>query len=53
MQQLPNYQQPAPEFELRSGIVFGPGRSTRLPEKGTREYQELVNRIRDTATNNQ
>lgn len=53
MQQLPNYQHPIPESQLRTGIVFGPGRSTRLPEKGTREYQELVNRIRNTATNNQ
>lgn len=53
MQQLPNYQYPIPESQLRTGIVFGPGRTTRLPEKGTREYQELVNRIRGTAVNNQ
>jgi len=53
MQQLPNYQHPIPESQLRTGIVFGPGRTTRLPEKGTREYQELVNRIRDSAAQNQ
>ena len=48
MQSLPYYQQPAKETQLRSGIIFGPGRSTRLPEKGTREYQELINRVRGT-----
>ena len=53
MQQLPNYQQSIPESQLRTGIVFGPGRTSRLPEKGTREYQELVNRIRGTAAPNQ
>jgi len=53
MQQLPNYQHPIPESQLRTGIVFGPGRTARLPEKGTREYQELVNRIRGTAASNQ
>jgi hypothetical protein len=52
MQQSPNYRTPIPEPQLRTGIIFGPGRTTRLPEKGTREYQELINRIRGTATNN-
>jgi hypothetical protein len=45
MQKLPNYQHPLPESQLRTGIVFGPGRTTRLPE--------LVNRIRGTAAQNQ
>lgn len=52
MQQSPNYRLLIPESQLRTGIIFGPGRTTRLPEKGTREYQELINRIRGTATNN-
>ena len=37
-------QQPLPQG--KSGIIFGPGRSTRLPDPGTREYQEMINRIR-------
>lgn len=49
MQQLPNYQHPIPESQLRTGIIFGPGRSVRLPEKGTREYMELVNKMRGVA----
>lgn len=52
MQYLPKYQHPLSESQLRTGLVFGPGRTTRLPEKGTREYQELVNRIRGIATQN-
>jgi hypothetical protein len=35
-------QGPAP----RSGIMFGPGRSTRTPEPGTPEYDQLVQRMR-------
>lgn len=30
----------------RGGIAFGPGRSTRTPEPGTPEYNELVARMR-------
>lgn len=30
----------------RSGMVFGPGRASRLPEPGTPEYQALVERMR-------
>lgn len=33
---------------LRSGIVFGPGRSNRFPEPGTPEYQQLISRLRST-----
>jgi hypothetical protein len=32
---------------LRSGISFGPGRSNRMPEVGTPEYQQLVERVRN------
>jgi len=38
--------QPSNTPELRSGIIFGPGRSTRLPDPGTPEYQAMVNRMR-------
>lgn len=31
---------------LRSGIAFGPGRTTRMPDVGTPEYQQLVERMR-------
>lgn len=34
---------------VRSGIIFGPGRSTRLPDPGTAEYQQLVERMRSLA----
>jgi hypothetical protein len=30
----------------RSGIAFGPGRSNRMPDQGTPEYQQLIARIR-------
>lgn len=53
MQQPPLYTPPIPENNLRSGIVFGPGRSTRMPEKGTREYLELVERMRVLSGQNQ
>lgn len=46
MQQPQQYQQPVPGPQLRTGIVFGPGRATRMPEQGTREYQEMINRMR-------
>jgi hypothetical protein len=39
-QQVPNTP------PLRGGIIFGPGRTTRLPDVGTPEYQEMVNRMR-------
>jgi hypothetical protein len=31
---------------MRSGIAFGPGRSTRLPEQGSPEYEQLLQRVR-------
>jgi len=31
---------------LRSGVVFGPGRTTRMPERGTPEYQQMIQRLR-------
>ena len=53
MQQPSRYQQSIPEQNLRSGIVFGPGRAARVPDKDTPEYQELVNLIRNNAAQNQ
>jgi hypothetical protein len=35
-----------PTQGLRSGIAFGPGRSTRMPEVGSPEYQQLLQRVR-------
>ena len=35
-----------PAQGLRSGIAFGPGRSTRMPEVGSPEYQQLLQRVR-------
>ena len=32
--------------EMRSGIDFGPGRANRLPEQGTPEYEQLLQRVR-------
>lgn len=43
MQQPP--QQPS-NYQGRSGIIFGPGRTTRLPEPNTPEYQEMIKRLR-------
>ena len=31
---------------LRSGIEFGPGRSSRIPEQGSPEYEQLLQRVR-------
>jgi len=31
---------------LRSGIQFGPGRTTRMPDVNSPEYQQLLNRMR-------
>jgi hypothetical protein len=31
---------------VRSGIIFGPGRATRMPDPGTPEYKQLVERMR-------
>jgi hypothetical protein len=36
---------PAPQ--VNPGIMFGPGRANRMPERGTPEYQSLVNRVRN------
>lgn len=33
----------------RSGIIFGPGRASRLPEQGSPEYQQLIQRVRGLA----
>jgi hypothetical protein len=33
----------------RSGIVFGPGRASRLPEQGSPEYEQLLQRVRGLA----
>lgn len=32
--------------EIRSGINFGPGRANRLPEQGSPEYEQLLQRVR-------
>jgi hypothetical protein len=32
--------------EMRSGINFGPGRADRLPEQGSPEYEQLLQRVR-------
>lgn len=37
---------------VRSGIIFGPGRATRLPDPGTPEYKQLVERMRGVVENN-
>jgi len=44
-------QQPqAPvNIPMRSGIIFGPGRANRLPDPGTPEYKQLVERMRSVA----
>ena len=36
----------APGAGLRSGIQFGPGRTTRMPDVGSPEYQRLLERVR-------
>lgn len=36
-----------PAQPLRSGIQFGPGRTTRMPDVNTPEYQQLINRVRN------
>jgi hypothetical protein len=40
-------QQPPTSIPVRSGIIFGPGRSTRFPEPGTPDYAQLVERMRN------
>jgi hypothetical protein len=35
---------------LRSGIRFGPGRTTRMPDVGTPEYQQLIDKVRAIGT---
>lgn len=32
--------------EIRSGINFGPGRANRIPEQGSPEYEQLLQRVR-------
>jgi hypothetical protein len=32
--------------EMRSGINFGPGRANRMPEQGSPEYEQLLQRVR-------
>jgi len=32
--------------EMRSGINFGPGRASRIPEQGSPEYEQLLQRVR-------
>jgi hypothetical protein len=32
--------------EMRSGINFGPGRANRIPEQGSPEYEQLLQRVR-------
>jgi len=45
-------QQSPTDVPFRSGIIFGPGRSTRLPDPGTPEYKQLVDRMRNVAQGN-
>jgi hypothetical protein len=33
--------------EMRSGIDFGPGRANRIPEQGSSEYEQLLQRVRN------
>ena len=32
--------------EIRSGINFGPGQANRMPEQGSPEYEQLLQRVR-------
>lgn len=32
--------------EMRSGIDFGPGRANRMPEQGSPEYEQILQRVR-------
>jgi hypothetical protein len=32
--------------EMRSGINFGPGRANRIPDQGSPEYEQLLQRVR-------
>lgn len=32
--------------EMRSGINFGPGRANRVPDQGSPEYEQLLQRVR-------
>jgi len=34
------------DSEVRSGINFGPGRANRIPEQGSPEYEQLLQRVR-------
>jgi hypothetical protein len=47
---MPEQQHVSNTPPLRAGIIFGPGRTTRLPDPGTLEYQEMVDRMRKIAS---
>jgi hypothetical protein len=47
---MPAQQESLNNPPLRPGIIFGPGRSTRIPESGTLEYQKMVERMRNITT---
>ena len=32
--------------EMRSGINFGPGRANRIPDQGSPEYEQMIQRVR-------
>ena len=32
--------------ELRPGINFGPGRANRIPDQGSPEYEQMIQRVR-------
>lgn len=38
--------QAQPTGDMRSGMVFGPGRSMRMPDAGSSEYQQILDRLR-------
>jgi hypothetical protein len=46
LEAAPMGRTPQPRGTMRSGIAFGPGRSTRLPEQGSPEYEQLLQRVR-------
>lgn len=46
--QMPR-ERPSQPSPGRSGIVFGPGRASRLPDQGTPEYDQLLQRVRGLA----
>jgi hypothetical protein len=44
---MQNFQAPV-NTKIPTGILFGPGRSQRMPDPGTVEYKQLVERLRNT-----